>query len=55
LCCLRCSGVSHMKMAWVWAGVKVVEAAVCEVSHALILALIPHLEPLKGTGCLFGR
>ena len=43
-----------MKTACVWAGVEVA-VVVCEVSQALILALIPCLEPLKGTGCLFRR
>jgi hypothetical protein len=28
---------------------------VCAVSHASILALSPHLVPLKGTGWPFGR
>jgi len=27
----------------------------CDVSHTSIPALIPHLEPLLGIGCSFGR
>ena len=45
----------HVKTACVWAGVEAVAVAVCKVSHTSILALILHLEPSKGTGCLFGR